>query len=169
MDVPGYVETSEVGRGGFATVFSARSEADGSTVALKVFRTEDVDGRRVRRELAALERLSGIPNIVPVLGVTTATDGSPVLVMPYLPSTMAERIESGGVPPEQAVAWLTQIATALDQAALAGVHHRDIKPGNVLLDDEDHAHLADFGISILSRPITRSPAACRASQVCEAM
>lgn len=149
MDVPGYVEASEVGRGGFATVYSARSEADGSTVALKVFRTEEVDGRRVSRELAALERLSGIPNIVPVLGVTTATDGSPVLVMPYLPSTMAERIESGGVPPEQAVAWLTQIATALDQAALAGVHHRDIKPGNVLLDDEGHAQLADFGISTL--------------------
>lgn len=149
MEVPGYAEARELGRGGFAVVYAARSEATGETVALKVFTSSDVDGRRVRRELVALERLSGIPGVVPVLGVTAASDGNPVMVMPFYPTTMAARVADGGVPVEQAVDWLTEIATALDQAALLGVSHRDVKPGNVLLDNGGRAHLADFGISAL--------------------
>lgn len=150
MVVPGYVDLREVGRGGFAVVYSARSEDSGELVALKVFPSSDVDRRRISREIGALERLAGIPGVVPVLGITEADDGSPVMVMPFLPSTMAERIRDGGVPPEVAVGWLADIGTAIDQAALLGVHHRDVKPGNVLLDDDGRALLADFGISAVA-------------------
>lgn len=148
--VPGYVVEREIGHGGFATVYQAQAEDTGDVVALKVFSLSDVDRRRIRRELDALSRLSGIPNIVPVLGVTSATDGSPVLVMPFLPTTMAAEIESGGVAPDVAVGWLTEIASALDQAALLDVHHRDVKPANVLIDENGHAYLTDFGIAALA-------------------
>lgn len=148
--VPGYTDAHEVGRGGFAAVFRARSEQTGDLVALKVFSTSDVDKRRIQREIGALGRLAEIPNVVPVLDVTTASDGSPVMVMPFLPSTMAAEIEASGVAPEVAVGWLADIATALDRAALVDVHHRDVKPANVLIDADGHAHLADFGISSLA-------------------
>lgn len=147
--VPGYLDAREVGRGGFATVYSARSEDTGDVVALKVFSASDVDGRRIRRELVALERLSGIPGVVPVLDMTTSTDGSPVMVMPFLPSAMSNHIADGGVDCETAVRWLGDVATSLDQAALLGVHHRDVNPANILIDADGRARLADFGISTL--------------------
>ncbi len=145
----GYVDAREIGRGGFATVYAARAESTGQVVALKVFNAPDATGRRVRRELLALERLAGIPHVVPVLGVTTSVDDRPVLVMPYLPETMSSRISDGGVEPAVALAWLENVGTAMDAAAARGVHHRDVKPGNVLIDDDGRAHLADFGISAL--------------------
>lgn len=147
MQVAGYHDVNEIGRGGFATVYAARVDETGERVALKVFHTSGSDRRRIERELAALEKLKGIPGVVPVLGVTEAEDGSPVMVMPLLPDTMSSRMAAGGVPPEVAIGWLEDIGTAVDRATLAGVHHRDIKPNNVLIDDEGHALLADFGIS----------------------
>lgn len=150
VDVPGYVDTREVGKGGSARVYSGTCEQTGRVVALKVFSVPGVDRRRIHRELRALQRLSGIPHVVQMLAVATAADGSPVVVMPFLPTTMSARIGSGGVTPEKAIEWMTDIATALDQAALLDVHHRDVKPANILIDDDDKAHLADFGIAALT-------------------
>lgn len=147
MQVAGFSDAREIGRGGFATVYAARSDETGADVALKVFQTSESDRRRIERELVALEKLAGIPGVVPVLGVTEADDGSPVIVMPLLPDTMSSRMAAGGVSPELAVGWLADIGTAVDQATLAGVHHRDIKPNNVLIDGAGRALLADFGIS----------------------
>ena len=72
-----------------------------------------------------------------------------MIVMEYLErGSLEARIEGhGGCPPAQVFAWLAQAANALDAAHAAGVVHRDIKPGNLLLDRGDQVHVGDFGIA----------------------
>jgi serine/threonine-protein kinase len=72
-----------------------------------------------------------------------------MIVMEYLEGGSLETRVQGndGCPPAQVFAWLEQAAAALDAAHAAGVVHRDIKPGNLLLDGRDHVHVGDFGIA----------------------
>jgi serine/threonine-protein kinase len=68
--------------------------------------------------------------------------------MEYLEGgSVYDRLQAGRVPREQALTWLEQSATALDRAHLSGVVHRDVKPGNLLLDGEGNVHVSDFGIA----------------------
>jgi serine/threonine-protein kinase len=61
--------------------------------------------------------------------------------------SLEDRIREGPVPTGQALAWLRQAANALDAAHAEGVVHRDVKPGNLLLDRDGNVHVADFGIA----------------------
>jgi serine/threonine-protein kinase len=69
--------------------------------------------------------------------------------MEYLPGGSLEERVTGKAPcpPAQVLDWLEQAASALDAAHAAGVVHRDVKPGNLLLDERGHVHVADFGIA----------------------
>ncbi len=149
-EITGFTGLTEVGRGGFATVYRAQDTVRGGWYALKVFDAGDTEGRRISREASALKVLTGIPGIVPVLATTTAADGRAVMVMPFMPGTLAAHASGDGVDPEVGVRWLEEMAAALDRAQLAGVYHRDIKPANVLLDADGHAHLTDFGIAAVA-------------------
>jgi serine/threonine-protein kinase len=132
-------------------IFLARDDLLGREVAVKVLaeRYAQDEGLRERfkREALAAARLSGNHNIVTIFDVGEH-DGRPIIVMEYLAGgSLEKRID--GTPGEtaQVLDWLDEAAAALDAAHAAGIVHRDVKPGNLLLDDRDHIKVADFGIA----------------------
>src|SRR2546423_38291 len=146
-----YRDARLVGRGGMADIYRATDTELGRTVAVKVLAehcAEDEDIReRFLREARAAARLSGDPNTVTIYDVGEI-DGLPYLVMEYLPGgSLAARLASGRIDEERTLEWLEQAACALDTAHEHGVVHRDVKPGNLLLDRDDNVYVADFGIA----------------------
>ncbi len=101
---------------------------------------------RFRREARAASQLVH-PNIVPIIDSGDAED---VLytVMPYMPGgSFADRIGQGARPAVEVASVIAQSATALDYAYRRGIVHRDVKPDNVLFDEDGHALVTDFGIA----------------------
>ncbi|MGW6929508.1 serine/threonine-protein kinase [Lentzea sp. NPDC054927] len=131
-----------LGAGGMGEVWRATDLQLQETVALKRPREGDIGHEaRIGAELSH-------PNVITVLG--TVTDGGEQwLVMEYLPSrSLAEIIEADGpIPAQRAVKIGAQLADALAAMHAKGMVHRDVKPGNVLVTDDDVAKLSDFGIS----------------------
>jgi tetratricopeptide (TPR) repeat protein len=132
-------------------IYRATDELLSRTVAVKVLAegyAEDPGVReRFTREALAAARLSGRPNVVTIFDVGESA-GRPFIVMEYLGGgSLEDRIGGGRIPPGQALEWLEQAAAALDAAHAEGVVHRDVKPANLLLDEADNVHVADFGIA----------------------
>jgi serine/threonine protein kinase len=151
----------EIGRGGFSTVWRATDDALGRQVAVKVLSTRSTDqttAMRFERECRALGAVSGHPNIVTVHQVGTTSAGYPYLVMGYeRGGSLAERIGAGPLTWSEAVDIGARIADALEVAHRAGVLHRDVKPGNILVGDYGAPKLTDFGIARLhGGPLTAS-------------
>ncbi len=149
----------ELGRGGFAAVFLGRDVELDREVAIKVLTQQaatDVSAdsgeiERFRREARTVAKLNH-PNIVPVFSVR-ASEGLQYFVMKYIRGRSLERIlETGGRLPIALVQTILQQAgSALAFAHRNGVVHRDIKPGNIMLDEEGWAVVADFGIAKVAR------------------
>ena len=140
-----------LGRGGMGAVYLARDLTLDREVAIKVVKTGD-GGRdtyeRLRREAKTAARLSH-PNIVP-LHAFGEVEGMPYFVMGYVRGeSLADRLRRDGrLPEEEARRVLAEVADALDHAHRQGIVHRDVKPDNVLLDDESgRALLTDFGVA----------------------
>jgi serine/threonine protein kinase len=137
--------------GGMGQVYRATDSALERTVAVKLLADRyagDDDARaRFRREGLAAARLSAAPNVVTVFDVAEH-HGRPLIVMEYLEGgSVYERLRHGRVSREQALLWLGQAASALDEAHAHGVVHRDVKPANLLLDRDGNIHVSDFGIA----------------------
>jgi eukaryotic-like serine/threonine-protein kinase len=147
-----YANPTLIAAGGMGRILHATDTQLERDVAVKVLADRYADDQQVRarfkREALAAARLSGNPNIVTIFDVGEH-QGRPMIVMEYLEGGSLEtRIEGkGGCPPAQVLDWLGQAAGALDAAHAAGVVHRDIKPGNLLLDSRDDVHVGDFGIA----------------------
>jgi len=139
----------EVARGGMARVYRADDVVRGGEVAIKVLRPElaaALGHDRFLREIRILGRLHH-PNILPLLDSREA-GGSLYYISPYIAgSSLQRRLERDGpLPLNDVVRIARDVAAALDHAHYHDVIHRDIKPGNVLLD-QDRAIVCDFGIA----------------------
>ena len=135
-----------------AEIYRATDSVLGRTVAIKVlsdrYAQDDSIRQRFTREALAAARLSGQPNTVTIYDVGDHAE-RPYIVMEYLSGGSLEDVlqREGAQSPERAFAWLEEAAGALDAAHRHGVVHRDVKPGNLLLDPEGHVHVADFGVA----------------------
>jgi eukaryotic-like serine/threonine-protein kinase len=150
-----YTDARPLAHGGMGEIFRAVDGELGREVAVKVlaerFAADESLRRRFEREALAAARLSGNPNIVTIFDVAEY-GGRPMIVMEYLPGGSLEEQIADGVPrpPAEALGWLEEAALALDAAHEAGIVHRDVKPGNLLLDAHGHVKVADFGIASAS-------------------
>jgi serine/threonine protein kinase len=147
-----YEVKSEIGRGGMATVFHAYDPRFKRDVAIKVLPREFLHDPSFRarfgREAEIIASLEH-PAIVPVHDFGEE-DGQPYLVMRLMTGgSLSDRMARGPLSLTETARILTQLAPALDRAHARGVIHRDLKPGNILFDDEGNAYIADFGIARL--------------------
>jgi non-specific serine/threonine protein kinase len=147
----GFVDAREIGRGGFGVVYRCTQTALDRTVAVKVL-TADLDEEnraRFLREQRAAGRLTGHPNVVPILQVGITDNGRPYIVMPFHnQNSLDQRIrQRGPLPLVDALRVGVKIAGALDAAHNLGILHRDVKPANILLTDYGEPALTDFGIA----------------------
>lgn len=152
--VPGFTLLETIGQGGTSVVYLARQDDLDRLVAVKVIRREVDDSkvwRDFQREARTIARLSGHANVVTVYTAGRTAVGQPFLVTEYLDrGSLADVIESTGPLRPRSVADVgVGVADALAAAHGLGIVHRDVKPGNVLLDHAGHVKLADFGIARL--------------------
>ncbi len=143
----------KAGVGGMSEVWKAEDETLKRTVAVKVIlgpvAADSTFRERFLREARLVAGLEH-PNVLPVFDYgTEKIDGDEVsyLVMPLVAGGSLKGRVAGPVPPALAITWLSAIASALDHAHAKGILHRDVKPGNVLLDSQGRPLLADFGLA----------------------
>ena len=159
-EIAGYRIESMIGRGGMAVVYRAEDTRLGRKVALKLLTPQLADSEQFRQRFIRESRLAASldhPNIVPIYEAGEA-DGQLFIAMRYvigrdLKGLLAE--QGGLLPLEWTVGLFRQIGRALDAAHRAGLVHRDVKPGNILVTSEEHprsdrgghVYLTDFGLT----------------------
>jgi serine/threonine protein kinase len=147
-----YTLVREIGRGGMGSVWLARDEVLGRSVALKRIglpggAVPELD--RAEREARLAAQLSH-PHVVAVFNLLVDPETQVQwLVMEYVDGTNLSRLvrEEGPLTPDEAAPLLGQVADALVAAHAVGIAHRDVKPSNILVDRRRRAMLTDFGIA----------------------
>lgn len=145
-----YELREELGRGAFARVYLAWDPQLRRDVAIKVPRVEFFDSEllreRVVREAQSAARLHH-PAIVSIHEVVAGHEGT-FIVYEYVPGpTLAGLLQETTPAPRQIAQWVARVAEALDYAHQCGIIHRDVKPANVLMDQDGEPLLADFGLA----------------------
>ncbi|MGO8906157.1 MAG: serine/threonine-protein kinase [Solirubrobacteraceae bacterium] len=151
-----YLIESVIGRGGMSVVYRAKHARLGTSVALKVLAPElSSDDTFRERFLREAQMAAGIdhPNVIPIYD-TGLHEGSLYIVMRYIPGGDLRALlsASGPLDAEQAIEFLMPVARALDAAHAHGLVHRDVKPGNILVQrsqggEIEHVYLTDFGVA----------------------
>ena len=148
-----YRLVERAGVGGMSEVWKAEDTTLHRTVAVKVILTPIADDATYRERFLREARLvAGLehPNVLPVYDFgTESVEGIEVsyLVMPLVLGGSLKSQITGPMPFDVALAWLQALGAALDHAHAKGVLHRDVKPGNVLIDSQGRPMLADFGLA----------------------
>ena len=154
--IDGFVFERQLGRGGMAEVWAAKEEGQSKLLALKILLPEFINNEQLRNRFQREGELAlRHSNIVPVLKATEIA-GRPTLVMPlYSGGSLETRIRSSSeeqesgvgkpLPLEDVLSISKDILAALNHAHEKGTIHRDVKPANILFDDEGRAYLSDFG------------------------
>jgi serine/threonine protein kinase/tetratricopeptide (TPR) repeat protein len=151
-DFGDYELLEEVGRGGQGIVYRARQKNLNRTVALKVIGlghwATEAHLKRFRREAEAAARLEH-PGIVPIHEVGER-DGSCYFSMKFVEGGQLDEVtKREPMPVRRAVELVAKVARTVHYAHEHGILHRDIKPGNILLDQKGEPHLTDFGLARL--------------------
>ena len=149
-----YLHARHLASGGMAAVFSAEDVMLGRAVAVKVLSERFLadptpcavsSARRARRR-----RPREHPHVVTIYDVGEH-DGRPFIVMELMSGgSLATILRNGRPARDDALRWIAEAAAALDHAHEHGIIHRDVKPGNLLLDDRGRLGVADFGIARLA-------------------
>ena len=151
-EIAGYRIAGVIGQGGMGAVYLADDLRLERKIALKLLPQELSRDPGYRERFLRESRLAAAldhPNVVPVHDAGEA-DGLLYIAMRFVAgerSALAARAR-GPLEPQRALALAAQVAGALDAAHARGLVHRDVKPGNVLVDDAGHAYLTDFGIAV---------------------
>ena len=153
----GYRLRSVLGRGGMSVVYQAENPRLGAVIALKVLAPELAVNDTFRARFLEESRIAASlnhPNVIPIYD-TGSYGGLLYIAMRYVSGTDLRQMlkKRGRLIPSVTLSLTAQAARALDAAHRRGLVHRDVKPGNLLIergdddDDPDHVYLADFGIT----------------------
>ena len=151
MKLGRYEILEELGSGGFGTVYKAEDEVLGRIVALKVLHPGLLIDQnfvsRFRNEARLAAQLDH-PNLVPVYDFGEI-DGRYLITMAYMAGGSLKKLlaEEGKLSMERTWQILEDVSQGLDYAHGKGIVHRDLKPGNILLDENGHAHVSDLGFA----------------------
>ena len=154
LGIPDLEDATEIGAGGFGTVYRARQRSLRRDVAVKMV-TSQVRDRKVQmrfeREIQAMGMLSGHPNIVTVYDSGFTAAGQPYILMDLMErGSLGDALtERGALPASEVLPIVVKVCGALETAHQAGILHRDIKPENVLVSAYEEPKLGDFGIARL--------------------
>lgn len=146
-----YEILEEIGRGGMGVIYRARQRHSRRIVALKRVLSYHSDSRetlaRFRREAETAARLDH-PNILPIYEVGESDDGVPYFSMKFAPGGSLQEVGPALCgDPREIVRLLAQVTRAVQFAHRQGILHRDLKPGNILLDGRGQALVSDFGLA----------------------
>ncbi len=150
-----YQVTRELGRGGMGVVYLARDSRLDRDVAIKALPPELAsDPARLERFEREAKTLAGLshPNVAGIYGVEEQ-DGARYLVLEFVQGETLERLlDRGALPIDEAVELAVQIAAGVEAAHEAGVIHRDLKPGNIIVTPNGKAKVLDFGLARSDEP-----------------
>ncbi|HEY2101916.1 MAG TPA: protein kinase [Chthoniobacterales bacterium] len=146
-----YEILNEIGRGGMGVIYRARQQHSNRIVAVKRVVSYHGDSHetltRFRREAEAVASLDH-PNILPVYEVSVSDDGLPFFSMKFATGGSLHDAESAlRNEPRKCVELMAKVARAIEYAHSRGILHRDLKPGNILLDGRDEPLVSDFGLA----------------------
>jgi serine/threonine protein kinase len=155
--VPGYTPTELLGRGAYGEVWRAEQRRTKKQVAVKIFlQRGGLDWIFLQREVERLTRLDRHPHIVTLLDTDLGSD-PPFYVMDLIEEGSLDQFVGGETKQshQQVVEWMRQICEALAYVHGKGLIHCDLKPANILVDEQGHVRVVDFG---QSRVFTESSA-----------
>jgi Tol biopolymer transport system component/tRNA A-37 threonylcarbamoyl transferase component Bud32 len=149
---------AKLGEGGMGVVYKARDTRLDRFVAIKTLCTDAAgNAERKRRFLQEAKAASALnhPNILHVYDVDVG-EGVDFIAMEYVEGkTLQEMIGRRGLPVSEALKHAVQIADGLATAHFAGIVHRDIKPGNIMVNEKGLVKILDFGLAKLTDPVER--------------
>jgi serine/threonine protein kinase/tetratricopeptide (TPR) repeat protein len=155
-----YQILEEIGRGGMGVIYRARQRHSRRIVALKRILSYHADSQetlmRFQREAQAAANLDH-PNILPIYEVSEGHEGLPFFSMKFASGgSLLEAAPALRSEPRRAVALIAKVARAVQYAHEQGILHRDLKPGNILLDGHGEPMVSDFGLAKWLEPTGRS-------------
>lgn len=150
MELQGFSQLEKIAEGGMAVLYRGIQTSLNRPVAIKVLKSALRDTPEARDmfewESKIVARLDH-PNIIRVIDKGLNKDGMPFFVMDYVEGLTLKEALQKGMPDKRKLRLIIQVAKALSYAHKNGIIHRDIKPGNILIDKEGNARVVDFGIA----------------------